>query len=108
MTVNPQTEQRAQQLLEPLRQEIDRLDRQLIDLLAKRMAVVHQVSKIKYDHQIPAILPSRVDKVREQAIAWGAAQGLDKTYLANLWTVLIEEACRIEQSHFDDWAKKSK
>lgn len=50
-------------MLEKQREQIDRIDRQLIALFEERMAVVREVIKIKQEHQLPIL-----DENREQLV----------------------------------------
>lgn len=45
--------------LAPLREQIDQVDQQLIDLLSKRLALVAEVGKVKSEHGIPVYAPER-------------------------------------------------
>lgn len=45
--------------LAPLREKIDQVDKQLIDLLAQRLALVAEVGKVKSEHGIPVYAPER-------------------------------------------------
>lgn len=45
--------------LAPLREKIDQVDQQLIDLLAQRLALVAEVGKVKSEHGIPVYAPER-------------------------------------------------
>ncbi|MDD0823963.1 bifunctional chorismate mutase/prephenate dehydrogenase [Mannheimia sp. AT1] len=45
--------------LAPLREKIDQVDQQLIDLLAQRLALVAEVGKVKSEHGIPVYAPDR-------------------------------------------------
>ncbi|MBE2898445.1 bifunctional chorismate mutase/prephenate dehydrogenase [Pasteurellaceae bacterium 20609_3] len=45
--------------LKPLRDEIDRIDKTLLSLLAKRLALVAQVGQVKHEHGLPVYVPER-------------------------------------------------
>ena len=45
--------------LNPVREQIDQVDRQLIELLAKRLELVAEVGKIKHQHGLPIYAPDR-------------------------------------------------
>jgi isochorismate pyruvate lyase len=79
------------------RAEIDALDAELVRLLGRRIEVVDRVVAIKQAHNIPALLPERVEEVvahvREEAEVCGAPPDLaEKLYRALIaWTVEYEE-----------------
>ena len=84
-----------------LRDRIDALDDRIIDLLAERIRVAHEVAACKRAHGIPARLPDRIQAVMERCARTGAAHGLDRDYVRALWAVIIEETCRIEERLLD-------
>ena len=92
-------------LLKPHRTAIDALDKKIIDLLRQRYDIIDQVSTIKQQYNIPAILPDRVTEVRENAAHYAATKNLDEAFIRSLWQNLIDHACETEQ-HFLD-ANKS-
>ena len=80
-----------------LRDRIDVIDDRIIDLLAERIRIAHEVAFCKREHGIPARLPDRIQAVMERCARAGAARGLDPDYARALWAVIIEETCRIEE-----------
>ena len=79
------------------RAEIDALDAELVRLLGRRVEVVDRVVAIKREHDIPALLPDRVEEVvahvREEAEICGAPPDLAESLYRALiaWTVAYEE-----------------
>ena len=88
-------------ILSPYRQRIDDLDRDIIDLLAQRYAIIDEVSHIKHREQIAPILQDRVDEVRNNAAAYAHSKGLDSEFIATLWQRIIDHSCQQEQDFID-------
>ncbi len=86
--------------LSPLRAEIDALDDAIVELLGRRFGVVRRVAAVKAAEGLPAVLPDRVAAVKRRAAALGAERGLDPAFVANLYQMIIDEACRLEEEHF--------
>lgn len=86
-------------LLKPFRKEIDSLDEKLVDLLAQREKIIHAVAKIKAQHNIPAVLQSRVDEVRENAVEIGKTYGADENYIREIYKTIIRLSCEIEEQN---------
>ena len=42
-----------------LRQQIDQLDNELLDILSKRMSISREIGKYKKDHMMPVVQPGR-------------------------------------------------
>lgn len=83
------------------RKEIDALDKELVELIARRYEIVKNVAVYKHRNNIPAVIPERVNQVRENAKDYGKRYGLPPQYLHDLWTRIIDEACALEQEYFD-------
>ncbi len=86
------------EILKPLRDEIDALDDQIIDLLAKRMDIVRQVGQIKSSLNIDVVQQDRVVEVRERCARRGALKGLNPGMVRNIYTLIIDEAHENEQA----------
>lgn len=84
--------------LKPLRNRIDALDDQIIDLLAERMDIVRQVGGIKAREGLDLIQSDRVVEVRERCAERGAKKGLNPGMVRNMYTLIIDEAHQMEQS----------
>ena len=87
---------RPMEILKPYRDRIDALDDQIVDLLIARMGIITEVGHLKAREGIPAILPDRVVAVCERAAARAAASGLDADLVRQIYTLLIDYSCRLE------------
>ena len=95
--------------LKPYREQIDKIDDQLLKLLGERFGVVKKVAKVKIKHDIPAFLGDRVAQVRDRAAANGPKYGIDPEFLRTLYTLIIYQSCAIEDlMKHQVKAKKSK
>lgn len=86
-------------VLEPYRKQIDDIDRQLLELLKQRFDVIDLVKVIKQQHDIPAVLPDRVDEVRNNAVARAEEIGLDPDFVHHIWTQIIDASCEREDNY---------
>jgi len=87
-----------------LRQRIDALDDRIVDLIAERARIAREVAACKRRHGISVRLPDRIRAVMERCAAAGAARGIDPNYARQLWSVIIEETCRIEERWLEQGA----
>ncbi|MEA2778468.1 MAG: 4-amino-4-deoxychorismate mutase [Rhodospirillaceae bacterium] len=83
--------------LEELRRRIDAIDDRIVALLSERFAVVRDVAAYKAPRNIPAMIPERIDEVRERCAAQGAELGIDPDFLRVLYSLIIDEACQMEE-----------
>jgi chorismate mutase-like protein len=83
--------------LDDFRREIDAVDDELLAVLAKRFGVIRRVAAFKGPRGIPAIIPERIEAVRERCAERGARLGVDADFLRVLYSLIIDEACRLEE-----------
>jgi isochorismate pyruvate lyase len=72
-----------------VRQEIDRLDRALVALLAERFAYVRRMAELKSE-PAEALDPERVADVAAKVAAEAARRGLDPALVEELWRRLMD------------------
>ena len=82
--------------LSALRQRIDELDRQLIDTLAQRLEVCHEVARVKENSDTPVIQPQRVRDVITGRRQMAIDAGIDPDFAEEVMRVLLAETHRIE------------
>ena len=94
------TELSAQQALAPLRQQIDSIDSQLVELLAQRANVTAQVGKIKQQFALPVYVPEREQALlsarRDQAQRLGVSADLAEDVLRRI----MRESYQTQESGF--------
>ncbi|GLK85735.1 chorismate mutase [Ancylobacter defluvii] len=76
--------------LAPFRAEIDALDAQMVELLARRFEVVKHVIAVKKAEGLAALLPERVEDVVEKVTATAETKGVPPELAERLWRVLIQ------------------
>ncbi len=82
--------------LENWRKEIDVLDKQLLELLAKRIAVVTEIGKYKKAHNIPPLDEKRWQEVLASKITQAKLLHLSKDFIINIYTLIHTYALEIE------------
>ena len=82
--------------LERFRREIDSIDDQLIDLLARRFELCRTVARHKLAHGIPVVMPDRIEQVKARCGEQAENRAVDSAFVRALYTMIIDEACRIE------------
>lgn len=73
-----------------IRAEIDRLDEQLIRLLAQRQRCVERAIKVKARDRIPARVPERVSRVIDNVRVLARAHRVDPAMVEAMWTEMVE------------------
>ncbi len=80
------------------RVQIDSLDKQLIEILGRRMQVVDAVGKYKALHNIPALQQNRFDALLQKNIALGKAFNLSATLITEVYNAIHKESLGKEAS----------
>lgn len=73
-------------------------DQQIIEHLAARMSLVRLVGEHKRDSAIPVMQPGQVSAVLDRAAARADEHGLSQRFARNLFGIVIQEACRVEEA----------
>jgi chorismate mutase / prephenate dehydrogenase len=84
--------------LEGLRQQIDSVDRQLVDLLAQRQRVIQQVAEVKQSYGLPTLHPAREENLISARRTQAAGAGLDPDYVEDLFRTMLRHS-RVGQLH---------
>lgn len=82
--------------LEGFRQEIDAVDCQIIEALAKRFEIAKRVADFKKQKGIPMMQPARVEAVKQHRRQLGMQHGLDGEFMIALYSLIIQETCCME------------
>ena len=81
-----------------LRTEIDGIDDQIVDLLARRFAICREVAEYKLRHGIAVVLPERIEQVKSRCADRAEAEGIDRAFTLALYTLIIDQTCETERS----------
>ena len=87
--------------LSRFREKLNGLDEQLVDLLGKRFKIIREVGHFKKANTIPMMQSKRVEKVKDRCAEMGKKVQLDPDFIRTLYTLIIDEACRVEDSIMD-------
>jgi isochorismate pyruvate lyase len=85
--------------IDEVRQQIDRIDHQIIGLFAKRQKYVHSILRFKSDEN-EVVAPDRKNFVIDERAKTAAEQGLDPVLFKNIYTLLVEANIRNELEIF--------
>ena len=77
-----------------LRKQIDELDNQLMDLLAKRMRVCREIGQYKKEHNMTVLQPARYGEILDKRGAQGSLCGLGTDFVKKVFESVHEESVR--------------
>ena len=75
--------------IESLRNQIDKIDNQLVGLLTKRFGLVKIIGQIKLENKIPVIDNNREQEIIDRLFR---ESGLDKKFVTQLFTLIFKES----------------
>jgi chorismate mutase-like protein len=82
--------------LNSLRNEIDEIDRGIVELLARRLDVCRRVAEVKSKNATSIIQPERVRQVLTTRRQWAIDKGIDADFAEQIFRALLSETHRIE------------
>lgn len=79
-------------LLERLRTEIDKLDGELLQILAKRMEITDEIGEYKRDNNITILQIKRWAGIMQDRLSIGTNLGLDEDFLKDMLKLIHKES----------------
>ncbi len=95
----------GQHSLSELRETIDRIDREIVALLAERVRCLDRVIVVKHRDDLPAAIPERVEEVVKHVRSEAIAAGMPPDLAEGLWRRLIDWSIAYEDGHLKDSSK---
>lgn len=84
-----------------VRVAIDTLDRELVAVLARRLEYVGRAAEIKQIHDMPALIPDRVEEVIANVRQLAKRQNADPEFFEALWRTLVGMSIAYEEKLMD-------
>jgi chorismate mutase len=76
--------------IEPLRQDVDHIDREIIRLIAKRQTLSEKIVRIKINEGLPVHDESRVQEVLKSSFNYAVEHKINPVYIQKIMQLLIE------------------
>ncbi|KXB48091.1 putative 3-deoxy-7-phosphoheptulonate synthase [Bacteroidales bacterium KA00344] len=80
--------------IQQLRRQIDELDNQLLELLAKRMRVCREIGQYKKEHSMTVYQASRYSEILEKRNAQASLCGISPESVAHIFELIHQESVR--------------
>lgn len=84
----------TQSELQVLRNKVDAIDSEVVELLAKRFEVTAQIGKLKARESLSPVDPGREANQIKRYEQLAASKGLNPQVLVNVFRIIIEEVVR--------------
>jgi chorismate mutase len=98
---NPQFEDK----LEMLRNRIDTLDTELLEVLSSRMDIVREIGKYKKENNVTALQIIRWAQLMEDRVKLGQKLNLNKTFTQILFQLIHEDSVRMQTEIMDNYVE---
>ena len=79
-----------------LRRQIDQLDNELLEVLAKRMNISREIGTYKRDHNMPVVQPNRYGDVMSTRILAAKSMGIGEEFMRSILSAIHEESVRLQ------------
>ena len=90
------TEPLACKNLQEIRDALDGIDREVIELLKERQAYVQEIVKFKGRDEEDIVASERKELVLKQRKAWAEESGLDSDMIEEIFSLLIKKNIQIQ------------
>ncbi len=80
--------------LQLLRQQIDTIDNELLETLAKRMSVSRRIGQYKREHRMSAVQAGRYNDIMKQRLSLGEEMGMSRDFLRAVFLAIHDESVR--------------
>lgn len=89
------TRQTTESLAE-LRKQIDELDEQLLEVLAKRMRISNEIGVYKKEHNMPILQTPRYDEILKKRMSMAEQMGMKGEFMKVILEAIHEESVRVQ------------
>lgn len=83
--------------LQEIRENLDRLDKEMLAILAERMNLIPKVAEYKRQNNIPRYQPDREQAVLESKRKFAVEMSLNPDLVEDIYKRIIQDAHRIEE-----------
>ena len=77
-----------------LRQQIDGLDNELLEVLNKRMRVSREIGQYKKEHRMPVVQAGRYDDIIQSRVKLAMEMGMSSEFMKAVLSAIHEESVR--------------
>lgn len=85
-----------------LRQQIDSLDNELLEVLNRRMQVCRDIGQYKKEHRMPILQASRYDSIMNSRVQLAEEMGMSGDFMRTVLSAIHEESVRQQVEVFND------
>ncbi len=87
-------EKQSTENLTLLRQQIDQIDNDLLEVLSKRLRVCREIGQYKKEHRMPVVQPNRYNDIMHDRIKVAEEMGIGADFMRSVLLAIHEESVR--------------
>jgi chorismate mutase len=88
--------------LDVLRNRIDAIDAELLEILSSRIAIVKQIGKYKKENNVTALQISRWTQLMDNRVNLGKKLDINETFVKILFQLIHEDSVRMQTEIMDE------
>lgn len=77
-----------------LRQQIDRIDNELLEILSKRMGISREIGRYKKEHRMPVVQAGRYNDIIRSRVKTGEEMGMSPDFMKTVLLAIHDESVR--------------
>ena len=85
---NKEKDKSYQHLLNEIRENIDNVDKEIIDIISKRINLIEKIGEFKKEQDITTFQVDRWNEIFKSRIEWALEKGLEKDFIEDLYKVI--------------------
>jgi chorismate mutase len=89
------------------RKLLDKIDNEIVSLLAKRLEVAKKIGEYKFKHGIEIFQPNREEVIKERLAKFSAEHDIDSHFLSTIWNYLMSESIKAQEKVFEEMKSKN-
>jgi chorismate mutase len=94
--------------LEQLREKIDHMDQEVIEILSMRKQLIENIGDYKKENNVTVFQLERWNEILKSRIEWGKKKNLSKEYIQKIYSAIHDESIRIQTEIMGKENEKSK
>ncbi|MDR3266748.1 MAG: bifunctional 3-deoxy-7-phosphoheptulonate synthase/chorismate mutase type II [Tannerella sp.] len=94
-------EKQSTENIAELRRQIDGIDEGLLELLAKRMRISHEIGIYKKEHNMPILQTPRFDEILDNRSKAGITMDLNPEFVKKILSAIHEESIRLQMIEYN-------
>lgn len=90
------SDKQFEEKLDELRNQIDRVDTEIIEALAQRMRIANDIGKAKAEAHVTPLQMNRMSEIMDRRMKFAKSLGLSENYVQELYQIIHSESVKVQ------------